>query len=366
MAFNPSGKIVASSVPAGVFETFAGWPTNDWLGTTSFSEGGAFYFSQNSGNNSTLLLVPVNQTGVYAVLLHNTLFHGKSLYEPVQVEAKFSTLLPDNSAPMITVNLPNVVGIAPEKIPVTITEENFASWTYAVDAGDPIRTELTRDGTSGDSDTFEIILEGAALSEGMHRIRIDSSDLVGHSTSYVSSFEVDRTPPSVEILVKTADSIQLVLDKLVLSKDAEVSWNVTDKNGAEGPVTVSLPDYTSIQSEVSSSVFINSSSLEEGSYPFSILAYDGAGNNATRNVGLIVDRMPPGVSLSFVDGTSNVKGTTRILLDAADANLKSTMLVIEGRKTVNVTGMNEYELDTTEMPDGKYSIKLVAADHAGN
>ncbi|MGH9993124.1 MAG: S8 family serine peptidase, partial [Nitrososphaera sp.] len=26
MAFNPSGKIVASSVPAGVFETFAGWP----------------------------------------------------------------------------------------------------------------------------------------------------------------------------------------------------------------------------------------------------------------------------------------------------------------------------------------------------
>ncbi|MGH9991452.1 MAG: hypothetical protein ACREAZ_02260, partial [Nitrososphaera sp.] len=42
------------------------------------------------------------------------------------------------------------------------------------------------------------------------------------------------------------------------------------------------------------------------------------------------------------------------------------MLVIEGRKTVNVTGMNEYELDTTEMPDGKYSIKLVAADHAGN
>ncbi|MGI0048930.1 MAG: S8 family serine peptidase, partial [Nitrososphaera sp.] len=63
MAYGPDGRMVASSVPSGVFETFAGWPSNDWLGTTSFSEGGAFYFSQNAGENSTLLHVPVNSTG---------------------------------------------------------------------------------------------------------------------------------------------------------------------------------------------------------------------------------------------------------------------------------------------------------------
>ena len=70
MAFGPDCRLVASSVPAGVFQEFAGWAINDWLGTSAVSEGGAFFFSQNSGGSSTALYVPVNQTGTYAVLMH--------------------------------------------------------------------------------------------------------------------------------------------------------------------------------------------------------------------------------------------------------------------------------------------------------
>lgn len=365
MAFNPEGRIIASSVPAGVFETFAGWPTNDWLGTTSFSEGGAFYFSQNSGENSTLLFVPINQTGIYSVLLHNTLFHGKSLYEPVQVEAKFSTLLPDTIAPLITANLPKVLGGFAQKIPVTIIEENPASWTYTIDAGD--QNNLASGEPAASSGTFDILLNGAELAEGMHRLRIDSSDQVGHSTSFVSSFEVDGTPPRVDLMLHVGNSSkQEVADRVVISEDAILSWNITDRNGVASPTTVSILNVTRIDPDPTSYAAINSTSLQEGTYEFSIIARDIPGNNATRNVAVIVDRTAPNVSLSFAGGSSDVSGPARIIIDAEDANLQSIMLEIGDRRSINVTGMKVYELDTTELPDGKYPVKLVAADAAGN
>jgi hypothetical protein len=42
------------------------------------------------------------------------------------------------------------------------------------------------------------------------------------------------------------------------------------------------------------------------------------------------------------------------------------MLEIGDRRSINVTGMEEYAFDTTEFPDGKYPLRLVAADGAGN
>lgn len=364
MAFGPDGKVVASSVPAGVFETFAGWPTNDWLGTTSFSEGGAFYFSQNNGENSTLLFVPINQTGVYSLLLHNTLFHGNSLYEPVQVEAKFSTLLPDTVAPLITAKLPKILGGFPQKIPVTIVEENPATWTYTIDAGSANNLEAGRlDGSGG---TFDILLNGAELAEGMHRLRIDSTDQVGHSTSFVSSFEVDGTPPAVDLMLQVGNRSAHVADKVVIAEDAIISWSIADRNGVASPTTVSVLNVTRIDPSPTSHAAINTTSLQEGTYEFSLEARDTPGNNATRRVAVIVDRTPPEVSVAIGGASSTVSGPAMVIIDAKDANLESIMLEIGDRRSINVTGMEEYALDTTELPDGKYPLRLVAADAAGN
>src|SRR6185503_3043240 len=110
---------------------------------------------------------------------------------------------------------------------------------------------------------------------------------------------------------------------------------------------------------------INSTSLPEGSYLFSITAKDVPGNKVTRNIELVVDRSPPTPSLSLA-GSSDVRGTARIMLGAQDPNLSYVTLKVGDRKSMNVTGMSEYDLDTTELPDGKYELKLVAADAAGN
>jgi hypothetical protein len=366
MAFGPDGRLVASTVPSGVFETFSGWPSNDWLGTTAFSEGGAFYFSQNAGENATLLHVPVNGTGVYSILLHNTVFHGNSLYEPLQVEAKFSTLLPDGAAPAITIDLPKFIGESKEhRIAVSITEENLAGLKYAID-NKSFAPEL-------DGGSFDILIDTSALVEGTHTLRIDTSDLVGHVTSFESAFEVDNTPPSIDVFVKdSAGNLRLVAgSKIGISETSEVLWNITDKNGVVDPDAIifqfagDLP--VQIVPSLTSSMTINPDALPEGARQVLIEGKDASGNRATRDIEVVVDTARPAPSISFSNANpQDLRGAATLVLSAGDPNILSMAMQVGDRKSVNVTGMPEYILDTTEIPDGKYDLKLVATDIAGN
>jgi len=92
---DPSGKIVQTNVPSGVFGHFLGWPSLDWLGPSLFSQGGGFFPVKNKDNTSTVLYVPLNQTGTYTVLTHSTLFAGNSTTEPITLTAKFTNMHSD-------------------------------------------------------------------------------------------------------------------------------------------------------------------------------------------------------------------------------------------------------------------------------
>ncbi len=89
---DPSGKIIQTNVPSGVFGHFLGWPSLDWLGNSPFSQGGGFYPVKNKDNTSTVLYVPINQTGTYTLLIHSTLFGGQSTTEPISLAAKFTNI----------------------------------------------------------------------------------------------------------------------------------------------------------------------------------------------------------------------------------------------------------------------------------
>ena len=89
---DPSGKIIQTNVPSGVFGHFLGWPSLDWLGNSLFSQGGGFFPVKNKDNTSTVLYVPINQTGTYTLLTHSTLFGGTSTTEPITLTAKFTNI----------------------------------------------------------------------------------------------------------------------------------------------------------------------------------------------------------------------------------------------------------------------------------
>jgi hypothetical protein len=91
-AMDPSGKIIQTNVPSGVFGHFDGWPSIDWLGNSVFSQGGGFFPVKNKDATSTVLYVPLNQTGTYTILTHSTLFAGNSTTEPITLAAKFTNI----------------------------------------------------------------------------------------------------------------------------------------------------------------------------------------------------------------------------------------------------------------------------------
>ena len=89
---DPSGQIVQTNVPSGVFGHFLKWPSLDWLGNSVFSQGGGFFPVKNKDDTSTVLYVPINQTGTYTLLTHSTLFGGNSTTEPITLAVKFSNI----------------------------------------------------------------------------------------------------------------------------------------------------------------------------------------------------------------------------------------------------------------------------------
>ena len=91
---DPSGKIIQTNVPSGVFGHFLGWPSLDWLGNSLFSQGGGFFPVKNKDDTSTVLYVPINKTGTYTLLTHSTLFGGNSTTEPITLAAKFTNISP--------------------------------------------------------------------------------------------------------------------------------------------------------------------------------------------------------------------------------------------------------------------------------
>ena len=89
---NPHGEIIQTNMPSGIFGHFLGWASLDWLGGSAFSQGGGFYPVKNKDNTSTVLYIPINQTGTYSILAHTTLFGGNSTTEPITIAAKFSNI----------------------------------------------------------------------------------------------------------------------------------------------------------------------------------------------------------------------------------------------------------------------------------
>ncbi|MBT8243420.1 MAG: peptidase S8, partial [Nitrosopumilus sp.] len=104
---NPSGQIIQTNMPSGVFGHFLGWASLDWLGNSIFSQGGGFFPVKNKDDTSTVLYVPINQTGTYTLLTHSTLFGGSSTTEPITLSAKFTNISPEMTPKIIQSPLDN-------------------------------------------------------------------------------------------------------------------------------------------------------------------------------------------------------------------------------------------------------------------
>ena len=262
---DPHGKIIQTNFPPGVFGEFLGWPTSDWLGTSSFSGGGTFYPVKNKDNTSTVLFAPINQTGTYTLLVHSTLFDGTLTTEPISLAAKFTTIVPDEKPPKITFEIPELVNKTFDTLP-EIIEKNPDYVKYYLD-GEERKLE-------------HLPLKFGMLPDGQHDLRIYASDIVGNDVEKTFSFTVDNTPP--EILVKSP------INGTTVSHSLNIDFKVKDENLArDGAITILLPDGESLNDITSYS--FNVAEIDDGIYDLKIVAVDLAENEQTKTLSFNVD-----------------------------------------------------------------------------
>ena len=141
---DPSGEIIQTNVPSGVFGHFLGWTSLDWLGNSLFSQGGGFYPVKNKDDTSTVLYVPINQTGTYTLLTHSTLFDGSSTTEPITLAAKFTNISPEmileNEKQLVDTELiisdsNNDSEIKPETITTKDSDNTISEPTFSLGIG---------------------------------------------------------------------------------------------------------------------------------------------------------------------------------------------------------------------------------------
>ncbi|MDI1494964.1 MAG: peptidase S8 [Cenarchaeum symbiont of Oopsacas minuta] len=88
---DPLGKLAGSTADSGVFEEISNSVSSDWLGPGMQGHGG-FYPVTNINSTSVGLYIPVNQTGVWSILAHSSVYGGKYNAEPVDLSLKFTNL----------------------------------------------------------------------------------------------------------------------------------------------------------------------------------------------------------------------------------------------------------------------------------
>ncbi len=293
---DPQGKIISTNMPTGVFGHFMNWASLDWLGSSPFSQGGGFFPVKNKDDTSTILFAPINQTGTYSLLIHSTLFEGKTLTEPITLAAKFSTLTADQTSPQIVLELNEFLNsddiILPE-----IIEDNLSSTTFILD-DKPIQIN-----DSG--------LDIFTLDDGKHILTISATDKFGLQTTEKFEFVVDKKLPTLDLMTKNNTSV---------SKRIDIQVSVSDENLPSTEfLSYLLPTGERIIDEKKYS--FDTSNLEEGKYSVEISAQDKSKNTISSKLYFEIDH-------SVIDSPQTSSISTTPSTDAVDQSMIISIVIV--------------------------------------
>jgi subtilase family serine protease/Tol biopolymer transport system component/fibronectin type 3 domain-containing protein len=312
--------------------------------------------------------------GRYRVRLEAVFAENALLTQEEEVE-----IVLDRTAPAIAVERPRDGFASGEGDVVgTIADLRIAEWTTQL-AAQPAGawSDLARGVTTRQSASLGS-LEG--LAEGGYLLRVHATDVAENEAELVVPFEVDNTPPEVELLAP-ADGVVLSIAGGAVPVQARLvdehprSWRL-ELGAGESPSTwLALAEDDQLP-EPSAPLFEwLPSGLPDGLYTLRLTAVDRADHEVADAVRVTIDNSPPVVAILQPAAGSWVREATAVIGTASDATLESFVLSlapagsnlsspIGGGTTPVVAG--ELALWAALPADGAYRLRLAATDRAGN
>jgi hypothetical protein len=233
--------------------------------------------------------------------------------------------------------------------------EVVVEWT-ASDAGSGVAmVEVRLDSgawveVTGPSETF------AGLSEGLHTVVVRATDEAGNTATAEVAFTVDATDPIVSI--SSPDD-----GASIASGSIDVEYSATDLGS--GIETVQRRVDGGAWAAVSGGSF-ELTGLADGSHTIEVMATDGAGNQATASIDVVVDTVAPTVVITSPAADAlYAEDSVAVVWTAADtgSGIASVEVSTDGVSWIEVTAGT---YDFTGLEDGSWTLHVRVTDNAGN
>jgi hypothetical protein len=205
------------------------------------------------------LQFPINETGVYTIVVHNTVYSGRGPFERFVGTVEVNTVLPIQGSPSVRVSVPTIPVRGTISMPVNVTGTSISSVTYSIDSGSPF------DFTGNNS----LTIDTKTLGDGPHAITVTATDLVGHTVVQRFQLVVLNTPPKV--FIGNPINGSTVTGRVNITFFPESSYVSSFKLRVDG--STFTPSGTSYQWD--------SLSVPDGLHTLRVIAVDQAGNNST-------------------------------------------------------------------------------------
>jgi subtilase family serine protease/flagellar hook assembly protein FlgD len=291
--------------------------------------------------------------------------------EDVGQEEATLSLVVDTAPPSIELTAPSAFVALPSSIFGRVQDQNLERYQIDLGPEDGALSRIDEDSVSAEGALASLI----GLEDGRYRLLIRASDRAGNVAELPRSFDVDSTPPVVEILdlaaqVSTAAG-PLVLRARVTERNLE-SYALEVGAGASPSVFVPLASGAGLPSaELEASWDV--SVLPDGVYTVRLRAGDSAGSAAETSRQLVLDGTPPEVAIESPAEGGFASRDAAVLGTASDENLAEAALSL-ARAEAPLQEIARFEApvlggvlrDGLPFEDGAYRLSLTAKDVAGN
>ncbi|WFO75016.1 hypothetical protein J4526_08060 [Desulfurococcaceae archaeon MEX13E-LK6-19] len=219
--------------------------------------------------------------------------------------------------------------------------------TISIDGSEPIEIEPV-------NDTWSYLLDTTIYGDGLHQMTVTVIDNAGNNYTTTIEFNIDNTPPTATFTAPQPNS--------VVSRATVLEFSYSDDNIDKAILII---NGTSIDVTGRNNYTIDTTIYPDGALVVMLNVSDKAGNYHVTNVTVIIDNTPPTATIVSPASYTLVSGTTTIEFTYNDTNFYKAILYINNIE-YNVTGRNNYTIDTSLYTDGYLNITLKAVDLAGN
>lgn len=195
-------------------------------------------------------------------------------------------------------------------------------------------------------------VDTAGWSDDTYSIVIYALDEAGNEGSGIYYFTIDSTAPS--IFLGSPANNSFIHDGTILNFSVE-DPNLLDANYSVngGPVTTFTAPFD-----------IDTTGWSDGTYSLKVNASDAADNMAACIFVFNVDSIGPSVNLNSPANNSFILAGTVIDIGISDMNIASVEYAVNSGSSVSLP--SPFNISTSGWLDGSYSVKVIAADKAGN